>query len=125
MLAMAGCAPSVPLTIGCPDAKPKTVKISFKKNEEIRVNRPVLNVEQGDVIVCEIKGGAGIEVIIEGAESDDEWLDTKGKGSPDGNSYYVCVEDDQDVKDYKYNIEVVGVGTLDPVVRVKTKGSGA
>jgi len=75
--------------------------------------------------VCEIKGGAGIEVIIEGAESDDEWLDTKGKGSPDGNSYYVCVEDDQDVKDYKYNIEVVGVGTLDPVVRVKTKGSGA
>jgi hypothetical protein len=57
---------------GC---KTKNSENRIQKNQKIKVNRSVLNVEQGDVIVYEIKGGAGIEVIIEGVESDDEWLD--------------------------------------------------
>lgn len=123
-IVFSGCATMAPMTAGCGDVVAKKVTINYKKNNSINVSPPTRDVEQGEAIRFVFKGDAGADVKIDGATAQDAWIKSDGKGSPSGNSYYLCVNVNQTARDYKYNIEVVGVGTLDPVVRVKTRGGG-
>lgn len=124
LLPLAGCAARAPLAAGCGDVVAKKVTISYKRNNEIRVRPPERTIEQGQAIQFVFKGAAGTDVEVDGDTPNASWIRASGKGSPGGSKNYVCVKINQAENSYKYNVTVDGIGTLDPVVRVKTRGGG-
>ena len=124
ILVCSGCASQAPVSAGCGDTSARRITINYKKNETIRVSPPTREVEQGEAIEFRLKGEAGTMVTVSGKGSTAQWISGSDAGSPGGTSFYVCVGTNQAPVDYGYKIEVAGVGYLDPVVRVKTKGLG-
>ena len=65
------------------------------------------------------KKGCGFEIIVpDGMEtsiiSASPWLN----GSAAGGSIYIDIPEDEANGDYKYDVDIVGVGRLDPHIRV-------
>ena len=120
-----GCASVAPAGVDCAGASVKTIKINYKRHNNIMVVPPKLNVKPGDAIDYKVKGSASRTFKAKGtkapsASASFAWLDKSGKGGTvgDGESHIVCVPANQDPGEYEYLIEIEGVGTLDPVVRV-------
>jgi hypothetical protein len=120
-----GCVSVVPkgMNLACESRPITPIKISYKRHSNIKVR-------DSDSKVY-VKAGDAINYIVTGPEirtfnakgtsgpGPYSWLDvTGGSGEPRGKSHIKCVPEDQATGDYEYEIEIVGVGTLDPTVHV-------
>lgn len=74
--------------------------------------------ERGQLIRFKINGPAGPQVTVAGKSTDPDadWI----AGSANSGSFFVCVPMSTTVgEDYEYEIDVNGIGFLDPEVRIK------
>ena len=118
-----GCTSLAPNGLDLPCAgKPETkIRISYKKNNSIVVKDPYVEVNPGEAIKYKVTGPIKRTFNAKGTSGPSSfgWLDMeKGEGGPGGRPNYICVPDNQKDGEYTYEIEIVGVGTLDPKVQV-------
>ena len=115
-----------PTTGDCADPPITPINIIFVKNNEIRVSNGNVPTRLGNVLQFKLTGDPDTMVTISGKKSDsgvNKWIE----GSGAGKSIYVCVPpglfDEEDPKllekTYAYDIDVAGVGKLDPLVTVR------
>jgi hypothetical protein len=120
---VSGCAVG-PTTANCVDPPMTKINIVFVKNNEIRVSPGNPRTYRGNVLRFKLTGDSGTNVTISGKASDPDsaWIKGSGMG---GSFIFVCVEPDLDFdsrleqKTYAYDIDVAGVGKLDPEVTVR------
>ena len=114
---ISGCAVA-PTTDNCIDPPITPVNIIFVKNNEIRVSPGNAQSNLGKVLRFKLTGDSGTRVTISGKMSDPDaaWITGSGMG---GDFIYVCVDPELSVKTYSYDIDVAGVGKLDPRVTVR------
>jgi len=78
---------------------------------------PKIDVGQGGEIIVRLKADKGYEntkVIFKGKTANDDWLNkemTVGNGK---KQIWICVDPNQAPGQYRFNVEVDGVGTIDP-----------
>jgi hypothetical protein len=121
-----GCASFAPegLDLDCEGRPVKVIRISYKRHDNIKVRDPIVNVNRGEAINYKVTGPQNTQNRTFNAKgtsgpSSFGWLDkVNGSGGPGGISNFICVPDDQIEGDYNYEIEIVGVGKLDPTVHV-------
>jgi len=122
---ISGCAVG-PTTDNCPDPPITPININFVKNNEIRVSPGNARTLRGKVLRFKLTGDRGTKVTVSGKASDPDsaWIAGSGMG---GDFIYVCVDpklfEGVDPKlserTYAYDIDVPGVGNLDPEVTVR------
>ncbi len=122
---ISGCAVG-PTTDVCTDSKATRINIVFVKNNEIRVSPGNAASVVRKVLRFKLTGDSGTKVTISGKENDPaaKWLNGSGAG---GEFIDICVDPalfegvDPKVREitYAYDIEVEGVGILDPQVTVR------
>ena len=120
-----GCASVVPtgMDLECVGKPVTPIKISYKRHSNIKVRD-----RDSKVFV---NAGEAINYIVTGPKirtfnakgtigpGSNSWLNvTGGSGGPGGKSNIKCVPANQATGDYEYEIEIVGVGKLDPTVHV-------
>lgn len=121
----------------CPDANPGVEPINIRYNgSTVKVEPKNKEVTQGDVIRFNLiyTGNQNPEpevlVSVAGREAKDGWLNGSGKkkaGNSASSHFVICVPrdlfdgepDDQEEKDYTYDIKAVDHEYLDPIVTVK------
>jgi hypothetical protein len=118
-----GCASVAPEDSDCEGAKLRQITIVYQRNSKITVSPPKKDVDRGDAINYKVRGPEARPFKAKGTKAPNAsasfaWLDATGSGDPSGRSHIVCVPADQATGNYEYVIEIEGVGTLDPVVRV-------
>ena len=118
-----GCTSFAPdgLDLPCRGKPETTIRISYKKNSGIEVKDPNVEVNPGEAIIYKVTGPIKRTFNAKGTSGPSSfgWLDKEnGEGGPGGRKNYICVPDDQKDGEYTYEIEIVGVGTLDPKVQV-------
>ena len=118
-----GCASVAPggLDLDCEGARLRTINIKFKPNDNITVAPSLKKVWPGDAINYLVTGPDTRDFTATGISGPGSvsWLSKTGSGGDGGVSNIVCVPDEQEPGEYKYDIEIVGVGTLDPKVQVQ------
>lgn len=124
-LVLGACAPLVPIdTIGCESSPRKPVQINYQRNSSISVDKPNLEVTQGDVIMYNVVGDRTRKVEIVG-DVNSGWLDDEIAPTSSGGNVrkgYACVDDEQDPDiPYTYKVVIDGVGELDPEVTVRRR----
>ena len=117
-LILTGCAAHGPALKNCTNPPISRITIIFTKNSEIRVSPPTKTTYQGNILRFKLTGESGTTVKVTGKSTgpDASWIEGDGLG---GSFFDVCVDPAQAEDTYGYNIEVVGVGTLDPRVIVR------
>jgi len=119
-----GCASVVPegLDLGCAGAPAKRITIVYKRHDKITVAPSRRDVTRGEGIIYKVVGGESRDFKTRGTKGPGSygWLDVTGSGGTqkDPEFFFVCVDKDQTPGYYEYEIEVDGVGKLDPVVQV-------
>ncbi|MDH3532222.1 MAG: hypothetical protein OEO82_04780 [Gammaproteobacteria bacterium] len=103
------------------------MQINYQKNSSISVDKPNLEVTQGDAILYKVIGDRSRKVNFVGV-GDSSWLSTEvaaNTGSGRIRFGYVCVDDMQDPTEntppYTYKVVIDGVGELDPEVTVRRR----
>ena len=122
---ISGCAAG-PTTGVCEDPPITRINIVFAKNNEIRVSPGVAKTDVGKVLRFKFTGDSGTKVTVSEKDTDpkDAWINGSGMG---GEVIYFCASEklfdgvDPKVSEIKfdYDINVAGVGTLDPRVTVR------
>ena len=116
-----GCA-VVPdgMDLDCEGAKLRQITIVYQRHSKITVAPSVKVVHPGEAINYKVKGPMSRVFEARGTSGPSSygWLDASGSGEPSGRSHIVCVPVDQAHGQYEYEIEIVDVGKLDPVVQV-------
>lgn len=122
---ISGCAVG-PTTDVCFEPQMTRINIVFAKNDEIRVSPGRAAVDVRNVLRFKLTGDSGTKVTISGKENDPaaKWINGSGVG---GEFIYFCADPalfegvDSKVREitYAYDIEVEGVGILDPQVTVR------
>jgi len=91
-----------------------TYKVSVKQDEKIVLKlHPQNNAESGTDY-------NSLDIHLIGETSKDQWLNRTLNANEGGAKKVICV-DDEDTGDYKYIVEVPGVGRIDPRVVVQPK----
>jgi len=115
----------------CPGANPGIIPINIiYEQEPIEVKGPRHTVYEGDVLRFNLVGADNILVSTSGKNAESGWLNGSGKRKPgNSNSYqfFICVPTDLfegepgtvTLKEYRYNVDAVGLNRLDPVVPVR------
>jgi hypothetical protein len=78
---------------------------------------PKIDVGQGGEIIVKLKPEKGYEntkVMFDGKTANDNWLDKEMSYGDGKKQIWLCVDPNQAPGEYSYNVEVVGVGTIDP-----------
>lgn len=119
---LGGCA-ALPLSIGeCSNPQGTTpINITYQQQNnmvKVQVAPNKVDVVRGDLIRFKINGTQGNLVSVSGKASDPDASWIVGNGT--AGSFYVCVPMDKVVgQTYSYEVDVDGIGFLDPEVRVK------
>ncbi len=117
---LSACA-TQPFALGdCPDPQSvDKVIISYQQqNNMVKLqaapNR--IEVDSGDLIEFQINGNLGKVVSVAGKNTASDWI----SGNATAGSFFVCVDPDA-AKDaeYRYMVNVVDIGELDPEVRIR------
>jgi hypothetical protein len=119
---LGGCA-ALPNSIGtCTNPQRATpVVISYaQQNNMVRVQAAPFRIEadRGDLIRFQIAGSSGNLVSVSGKATDPDaaWI----TGNATSGSFYVCVPmTTTEGQVYSYEVDVDGIGFLDPEVRVR------
>lgn len=119
---LGGCA-ALPESIGtCTSPRQATpVVIGYtQQNNLVRVQAAPhrINVDRGDLIRFQINGSLGNLVSVSGKATDPDaaWI----TGNATSGSFYVCVPMTTTKEQvYSYEVDVDGIGFLDPEVRVR------
>jgi len=104
----------------CPDANPGFVQINIFHNSTTTFAPSVKVADRGDILKFKLLGPPGVNVVVEGKESDDQWINKSGSG----NHFFVCAGSELEYPhDYEYNVDPEGTPPynppeLDPVVRI-------
>lgn len=78
---------------------------------------PKVDIGQGGEIVVMLKADKGFEnteVTFDGKTANDNWLDKEMTLGDGKKQVWICVDPNQSPGEYKYNVKVDGVGTIDP-----------
>jgi len=78
---------------------------------------PKIDIGQGGEIIVRLKADKGYEntkVIFDGKTGDDKWLDKEMTAGNGKKQIWICVDPNQAPGEYRFNVEVAGVGTIDP-----------
>ena len=118
----AGCA-VLPQSVGsCSNPQRATpVNISYQKqNNLVKVQAAPhrIDADRGDLIRFNINGSLGVLVSVKGKATDPDasWI----AGNATAGSFYVCVPMSTNPNQvYSYEVDVDGIGFLDPEVRVR------
>lgn len=90
----------------------------FVKYGEAKIDvTPKIDVGQGGEIIVKLKPDKGFEnteVIFDGKTANDNWLDKEMTYGDGKKQLWICVKPNQAPGEYKYNVEIVGVGEIDP-----------
>lgn len=93
-----------------PQCNSQTIRIHIAQGtQDIIVTPATFNQRQGCDIEVHVPDGYSTRVL-----SEYDWLG----GGADGGSFTMQVPEDVELGDYKYDVEIDGVGRLDPVIRV-------
>ena len=92
------------------DCNPQKIKVHLQPNTgEIKVTPNTLNQKRGCAVIIRVPRGQVTSIL-----SSYEWL----QGSSGGEDIYIDVPEGVENGDYKYDVEIEGVGILDPIIRV-------
>ena len=87
---------------------------------------PKIDVGQGGEIIVKLKADKGFEntkVIFDGKTANDNWLDKEMTYGDGKKQLLICVDPNQAPGEYEYNVEIDGVGKIDPrAVVIKDQG---
>ena len=78
---------------------------------------PKIDVGQGGEIIVQLKPDKdykNTKVIFDGKTANDNWLDKEMTFGDGKKQIWICVDPNQTPGEYKYNVEVDGVGEIDP-----------
>lgn len=78
---------------------------------------PKIDVGQGGEIIVKLKADKGFEntrVLFDGKTANDNWLDKEMTYGDGKKQLLICVKPEQAPGEYKYNVEIEGVGKIDP-----------
>lgn len=78
---------------------------------------PKIDVGRGGEIIVKLKADKGFEntrVLFDGKTANDNWLDKEMTYGDGKKQLLICVKPDQAPGEYKYNVEIEGVGKIDP-----------
>lgn len=78
---------------------------------------PKIDVGQGGEIIVKLKADKGFEntkVIFDGKTANDNWLDKEMTYGDGKKQLLICVQPNQAPGEYEYNVEIEGVGEIDP-----------
>ena len=78
---------------------------------------PKIDVGQGGEIIVRLKADKGYEntkVTFDGKTADDDWLNKEMTFGDRKRQIWICVKPNQTPGEYRFNVEVDGVGTIDP-----------
>ena len=118
-----GCASVAPDGTECAGVRAKDITIKYQRHNKITVAPPRREVTRGEAIRYKVVGGEPRNFTTSGVKGPGSfsWLDVAGVGGTEKEPkyYYVCVDSNQTLGDYEYEIEVDGVGKLDPIVQVR------
>ncbi len=88
---------------------------------------PKIDVGQGGEIIVKLKADKGYEntkVIFDGKTANDNWLDKEMTYGDGKKQLWICVKQNQAPGQYNYNVEIVGVGKIDPrAIVIDDKGA--
>ena len=121
-----GCAAQQPKTVNPADPSDacdaKGVSPSdIKYGNAYIIIKPVHNVKKKKQWRIKLKPEAGYEtaiVIIKGKTADANWINKTAQASVD-DEIYICVPEDIALGDYFYSVTVLGVGEIDPRIKVE------
>lgn len=104
----------------CPGGNPGFVQINIFHNTTTTSAPSITVAHPGDALKFKLLGPPGVNVVVEGKESVDQWINKSGNG----NHFFVCAGNDLEYPhDYGYNVDPEGTPPydppkLDPVVRI-------
>lgn len=102
------------------DGKGK-VDLDVKYGDSKIVVTPKVDISQGGEIIVRLKPDKGHEntkVIFDGKTAADNWLDKEMTYGDGKKQILICVKQEQAPGEYEYNVEIAGVGEIDPRVIV-------
>jgi len=78
---------------------------------------PKIDVGQGGEIIVRLKADKGYEntkVTFHGKAANDDWLNKEMTAGNGKKQIWICVDPNQAPGEYRFNVTVDGVGTIDP-----------
>jgi hypothetical protein len=78
---------------------------------------PKIDVGQGGEIIVRLKADKGYEntkVTFDGKTANDDWLNKEMTAGNGKKQIWICVDPNQAPGEYRFNVMVDGVGTIDP-----------
>jgi len=93
------------------------VDLEVKYGDSKIVVTPKIDVGQGGEIIVKLKADKGYEntkVTFDGKTANDGWLNKEMTFGDGKKQIWICVDPTQAPGEYRFNVEVDGVGTIDP-----------
>lgn len=98
----------------CPGSNPGFVQINIFYNSTTTSAPSVKIAHANDKLKFKLLGPPWKNVVVEGKEGDDHWIDKSGNNK----MFIVCIPADLGSQDYEYSVDPEDSPLLDPVVRI-------